>query len=154
MATFTLRVPALLADSLRSAEMRSWLEDFIRKPHTLPPDPGPGDERISLTLPEPLVNAVSAYCACSPSAALRRVAAGQLAGDEAQDQWADIGEPNSPIGIQIQKAPSEAGAIAGLVIQLLLVLLFVGLVLFLRSRRTRKSHDEYDAESEVPGHER
>jgi hypothetical protein len=74
MTTFTLRVSEMFAARLSSAEMRVWLEDFLHAPHSLPPDPGPGDERISLTLPPSLVEAASASLRCSTSAALRRIA--------------------------------------------------------------------------------
>jgi len=74
VTTFTIRVSPALAAHLSSVEMRSWLEHFLRQPHTLPADPGPGEERISLTLPENTVDAVADYSQCSVSAALRRIA--------------------------------------------------------------------------------
>jgi len=58
--------------------MRSWLADFVRRPNSLPPDPGAGYERISLTLPEELVRDASKYLHCSHSEALRRIAVQQL----------------------------------------------------------------------------
>ncbi|HTR22827.1 MAG TPA: hypothetical protein VMI10_02520 [Terriglobales bacterium] len=45
-ATFTFRIPSSMAGRLTSAEMRAWIGDFLRSPHALPPDPGPGYERI------------------------------------------------------------------------------------------------------------
>jgi hypothetical protein len=74
MTTFTFRAPNQLAANLRSAEMRSWLDDFVRQPHALPIDPGSGGGRISLTLPESTVKSVAAYCQCGISSALRRIA--------------------------------------------------------------------------------
>jgi hypothetical protein len=76
METFTFRIPESLAARLSSAEMRTWLGDFLRQPCQLPPDPGPGGARLSLTLPEALVQSVAAYLRCSASTALRRVALG------------------------------------------------------------------------------
>ena len=74
MMTFTFRIPDSMAGRLCSAEMRSWLTWFLRNPHPLPPDPGSGYERTSLTLPRELVLAVSQQLRCSPSTALRRLA--------------------------------------------------------------------------------
>jgi len=54
--------------------MRSWIAEFLRAPYSLPPDPGPGDDRISLTLPAESVHALAGFLRCSPSEALRRLA--------------------------------------------------------------------------------
>jgi hypothetical protein len=78
MMTFTFRIPDSMAGRLCSAEMRSWLTGFLQNPHPLPPDPGSGYERISLTLPRELVRDLAGYLRCSPSIALRRVAAARL----------------------------------------------------------------------------
>ena len=74
MATFTFRIPDSMAGRLSSSEMRSWLAQFLRNPHPLPPDPGSGCERISLTLPKGLVQTAAFDLRCPPSQALRRVA--------------------------------------------------------------------------------
>lgn len=74
MTTFTLRASEVLTRQLGSAEMRSWLSDFLRSPHPLLPDPGSGHGRVSLTLPETAVRTVAAYCDCGVSSALRRIA--------------------------------------------------------------------------------
>src|SRR6266851_5066358 len=78
MATFTFRIPDSMAGRLGSAEMRSWLAQFLRSPYSLPPDPGSGYERVSLTLPRELVRDAAGYLSCSSSIALRRVAAARL----------------------------------------------------------------------------
>ena len=74
MATFTIRIPDSMAGRLSSSEMRSWLTQFLRNPHPLPPDPGSGYERISLTLPRGLVQTAAFNLRCPPSQALRRLA--------------------------------------------------------------------------------
>src|SRR5271157_4017982 len=74
MATFTFRIPDSMAGHLSSSEMRSWLTEFLRNPHPLPPDPGSGYERISLTLPKGLVQTAAFNLRCPPSRALRRLA--------------------------------------------------------------------------------
>lgn len=78
MTTFTLRVSSVMAACLSSAETRTWLDAFISKPHDILQDPGPGQARISLTLPEAEVRTVAAYLQCSPSSALRRLAGERL----------------------------------------------------------------------------
>lgn len=78
MKTFTLRGPEGIAERLCSSRMRSWLEDFIRYPHALPPDPGSGYERISLTLPKEVVEAAASLCGSSVSSTLRRISAERL----------------------------------------------------------------------------
>jgi len=74
MTTFTLRTSGELARNLSSGRMRSWIADFLRQPHSLPPDPGPGQDRISLTLPSESVRNLAGFLRCSPSEALRRLA--------------------------------------------------------------------------------
>lgn len=75
MTTITVHASEALAGLLSSAEIRSWLEQFLRQPHTLPRDPGAGYGRVSLALPGTTVNAVAAYSRCSVSRpALRRIA--------------------------------------------------------------------------------
>jgi hypothetical protein len=78
MATFTFRIPDSMAGRLSSSEVRSWLSQFLRNPRPLPPDPGSGYERISLTLPRGLVQTVAFDLRCSPSQALRRLAQERL----------------------------------------------------------------------------
>lgn len=78
MTTFTMRIPDSMAGRLSSSEMRSWLTQFLRNPHPLPPDPGSGYERISLTLPRGLVQTAAFNLRCSPSQALRRLAQERL----------------------------------------------------------------------------
>jgi hypothetical protein len=78
VATFTIRLPDSMAGQLGSAEVRDWLGDFLRAPRQLPDDPGSGDFRVSLTLPEELVRSLAAQLGCSPSTALRRLAAWRL----------------------------------------------------------------------------
>jgi len=78
MTTFTLRVADVMAARLSSAETRAWLDAFLREPHDILGDPGPGQARVSLTLPEAEVKAVAAYLQCRPSSALRRLAGERL----------------------------------------------------------------------------
>ena len=78
MTTVTFRVSQSLADRLGSAHMRSWMEEFLRSPHTLPSDPGPGDQRISLTLRAEQLEQLAGMLGCTSSSALRRLAVGKL----------------------------------------------------------------------------
>src|SRR3974390_1448459 len=79
MTTFTFRLPPELAGRVNSDQMRSWLADFLRCPRGLPVDPGAGQSRISLSLPAEIVLQVTRVLHCSPSEALRRLAARGLA---------------------------------------------------------------------------
>jgi hypothetical protein len=73
MTEFTVRTTTTLGNQLNSAQMRSWIAEFLRQPHRLPPDPGAGEHRSSLTLPGESVRDLTAYLRCSPSSALRRL---------------------------------------------------------------------------------
>ena len=77
-ATFTFRIPDELAGHLCSAQMSSWLADFLRHPSSLPQDPGSGEKRISLSLPKDLVLDASKRVGCSHSETLRRIAVKEL----------------------------------------------------------------------------
>jgi hypothetical protein len=122
--------------------MRSWLEDFLREPHVLPPDPGPGDERVSLTLPQAVVEVVSSRLRCSTSAALRRIAVERLEAEIRYEEADGDGPDRQMIDVRSepQDASSQAGAIAGLVIHVILAFLFVGVCLFIKSRK-KKTQD-------------
>jgi len=78
METFTLRVPPGWQRSLDSSRMRAWLADYLRQPGPLPLDPGPGDARVSLSLPRRPVKVLAALLECSVSASLRRLSVGRL----------------------------------------------------------------------------
>lgn len=90
MTTFTIRVPQSMAGRLSSAQMRTWIIDFLRAPGELPRDPGPGEGRISLTLHKELVKNLAARWQCSPSIFLRRFAIFRLGSSEAPMKAARI----------------------------------------------------------------
>jgi hypothetical protein len=104
--TFTFRIPDGMAGRLSSAEMRTWLTQYLRNPHPLPRDPGSGYERTSLTLPRELVRDVAGYLRCSPSIALRRVAAVYLGGLQAPIP-APVNPPIIPVAASAPR-PSQA----------------------------------------------
>ena len=81
MDTVTVRVPKRLAYRVDSACVCSWLADHLRQPqpHELPPDPGPGDGRVSLSLPRRMVRTLAAMHDVPVSVALRRLMAEWLA---------------------------------------------------------------------------
>lgn len=78
MTIFTLRTTATLGSQLSSGQMRSWIAEFLRRPHPLPPDPGAGEDRISLNLPRESVRDLAGFLHCSSSSALRRLALNAL----------------------------------------------------------------------------
>lgn len=73
--SFTLRAPAGWASRLDSARMQAWLVEFFRGPRPLPDDPGPGIDRLSVSVSKREVNVLAAMLDVSPSVALRRLAA-------------------------------------------------------------------------------
>jgi hypothetical protein len=125
--------------------MRSWLDEFLRQPHTLPPDPGSGYGRVSLTLPESAVSA--AYCQCSVSSALGRIALERLGVPRPTvPQLPRVPAPTTRIiGRQAvwdcaatpQENPSQAGAIAAALIHAFLWMLIIRAWLFLNSRKNK-----------------
>ena len=147
MTTFTLRASEEITTRLTSAEMRSWLHDFICQPHPLPPDPGSGYGRISLTLPADAVNAVATYSKSAVSSALRRVAAERLGVE-------------SPSGPEVYKADHPARGIPGSsrshdnsqrgseiaadLIGLLVWVMFVGLSVVLASHKRKNLEMQQD----------
>ncbi len=78
METFSFRLPTGWAARIDSATVRAWLADYLRQPGPLPPEPGPGDARVSLSLPRRPVKVLAALLDCSVSSALRRLSAGRL----------------------------------------------------------------------------
>ena len=75
MNTFTFRIPDQWAGRLDSVQLRAWLAEYLRQPKELPPDPGPGDARISLSLPRRAVRVLAAMHDVPVSVALRRLVA-------------------------------------------------------------------------------
>jgi hypothetical protein len=53
--------------NLDSQNWRSWLVDFLRRPHSLPPDPGSGERWVTSSREEVLQ--VAGFLRCSPSVA-------------------------------------------------------------------------------------
>jgi hypothetical protein len=101
-----------LAGRLTSVQMRSWLADFLRQPHCLLPDPGV--ERVSLTLPKEAVLNAAGFLRCSPSTALRRVAAerlGLFSGMVDEATFASQGTRTDAtlINIPARSLPADAG---------------------------------------------
>jgi len=161
MATFTFRIPDSMVGRLGSAEMRSWLSQLLRNPRPLPPDPGSGYERISLTLPRELVRDVAGYLRCSPSIALRRVAAVYLGGLQAPIP-APVNAPTIPVAASAPRptqadrtpvpegywrkaghdtphpTPSAGEMVVSLLIQGLIWVLIVGALLFFTARKNKE----------------
>jgi hypothetical protein len=133
MTTFTLRASEETTARLTSAEMRLWLHDFICNPHPLPPDPGSGYGRVSLTLPADAVNVVAGYSKSAISSALRRIAAERL-GSQNQSGPRAYGADQTTDAIPISGRShdnSQSGSqIAGLLIFFITWILTVGISIF------------------------
>lgn len=78
LSVFSLRMPAEWKGKIDSEGVRAWLGQYFRRPVALPEDPGSGEARISLSLPERAVKTFAASLGESDSGALRRLIAGQL----------------------------------------------------------------------------
>jgi hypothetical protein len=140
MTTFTLRASEEITARLTSAEMRSWLHDFICQPHQLPPDPGSGYGRVSLTLPGDAVNAVATYSKSAVSSALRRIAAERLGVEGPSDpQVYDADQPIQSIpGSGRSHNNSRSGdEIAGALISFVIWILCVGIAIFAASSKKK-----------------
>ena len=147
MTTFTLRASEEITARLTSAEMRSWLHDFICQPHALPQDPGSGYGRVSLTLPVDAVNTVATYSKSAVSSALRRIAAERLGVE-------------TPSGLQVYSAnhPTRAirsssrshdnsqrgNEIAAALIHLLAWVMFIGISVVLAARKRKNVEMQQD----------
>lgn len=153
MTTFTLRSTGALTEHLSSAKMRSWIAEFLHQPHALPPDPGPGDDRISLTLPGDSVHLLAGFLRCSPSEALRRLAleatqsspvvsAAQRELEARHGSWSPLeASPwvRSEAGSQ-DRVPVTGQQMMGLIVSALIPLLSFGVLFFLSSRKGKQAN--------------
>jgi hypothetical protein len=140
MTTFTFRAPEEITTSLTSAEMRSWLHDFIHQPHSLPPDPGSGYGRVSLTLPADAVNAVATYSNSSTSSALRRIAVARLglrSLSSPEDYSAPHRSPAAPASGRSQDNSRSGDEVAGALVSFVIWIIFVGIAILAASSRKK-----------------
>lgn len=89
--TVSVRVPGSWHSRVDSEFTSRALDAFLRQPGRLPPDPGPGNERLCLSLPEAEVRAAVARVRGTPSSVLRRIVAWKISCDglprTAQGNW-------------------------------------------------------------------
>ena len=139
MRTFTLRAPQEITTTLTSAGMRSWLHDFICQPHQLPPDPGSGYGRVSLTLPADAVNAVAIYSKSDVSSVLRRIAAERLGVESPSPQIYSADHPARaiPASGRSHDNPQSGNEIAGALISFVMWIIFVGIAIFVAASRKK-----------------
>lgn len=78
MAVFSLRIPDSWSGRVDSGSVRAMLVRFLQQPRPLGRDPGPGEAKISLSLPKRAVKVISGLLDDTDSGALRRVIANQL----------------------------------------------------------------------------
>ncbi len=156
MTTFTLRVSDSLAAGLSSANMRASVDAFLRRPHPLPKDPGPGYKRISLTLTDTSVAAAAAYLQCTASSALRRIANDGL-GAPRRNSIHNAFFPSTPAPTSIRRTPpnpvfttpptetdprgssSRGYGLAGAVIQFVCSALLLGVWFFFTSHKKKSA---------------
>jgi hypothetical protein len=114
LQAFTLRVPGSWAGCLSSEQVRDWLAAFLQRPTpSLPPDPGAGDSRVSLSLPKRAVKVVSGLLDETESAALRRIIAAHMGALPARAQYVLPAAPRFERGAPMGRMPSLALPSAG-----------------------------------------
>ncbi len=128
MTTFTIRIPYGMAGRLRSSDVRRWLADFSSRPVSLPADPGPGDFRVSLTLPENQVLDFAASLRSQPSSALRRLAVFRLDAGESGHSEAR----NVHVDPRISNTPNAAATGLVLLIQVVTAVLIIAAIGFFK----------------------
>ncbi len=106
MAVFSLRIPAAWRGQVDSGSVRGSLAAYLQRPRKLPPDPGPGEEKISLSLPERAVKVVSGLLDDTESGALRRVIAENIGALPAPKPVPRLPAPPQPVLV-----PSRAWAL-------------------------------------------
>jgi len=74
-----LRIPDAWEGRIHSEDVRNWLQGYFQRPNSpLPPDPGAGNARVSLTIPPRAVKVLEGLSDDPPSVALRRVIAANV----------------------------------------------------------------------------
>ena len=73
-----LRIPDAWEGRLHSVAVRAWLQEFFQRPRPLPPDPGAGEARVSLSVPPRAIKVLEGLTGDSASGALRRLIAAHL----------------------------------------------------------------------------
>ncbi len=74
-----LRIPDAWAGRVHSAWVRAQLQAFFQRPYALPPDPGAGSARVSLSISPRALKVLEGVTGDSASAGLRRLIAAQPA---------------------------------------------------------------------------
>jgi len=106
----------------------------------LPPDPGSGYGRVSLTLPADVVNAVATYSQSAISSALRRIAVERLGvGSPSEQQvYRVTGSTGTIPNAGRSHDNSQAGnEIAAALICFLVWIVFIGISVFVASRKKK-----------------
>lgn len=75
MENVSLRIPSQWAGRVDSGQMQLWLANYLQSPCSLPPDPGPGEHQLSISLPPRAVKYLAETLGESASESLRRIAA-------------------------------------------------------------------------------
>jgi len=73
-----IRIPDAWAGRVHSEDVRDMLQAFLQRPGPLPPDPGVGDARVSLSVPWRAVKVLEGITGDAASAAMRRLIGAHL----------------------------------------------------------------------------
>lgn len=78
MSVYSIRVPETWGGLVNSASVQGMLTRFLKQPRPLSFDPGPGELKISLSLPKRAVKVISGLLDDTESGALRRIIAANV----------------------------------------------------------------------------
>ena len=73
-----LRIPDAWEGRIHSEDVRNMLQGWFQRPYQLPADPGAGNARVSLNLPDRAVKVFEGLTGESPSVGLRRLIAAHI----------------------------------------------------------------------------
>ncbi len=108
MSVFSLRVPSHWRSRIDSETVRRFLVGFLQRPRNLPVDPGPGEGKISLSLPARAVKVLSGLVDDTESGALRRLIAENIRALPAAKPVPRLLAPRTPAVVQPSSWASPA----------------------------------------------
>jgi len=146
--TYTLRTTTALGGHLSSGQMRSWIAEFLRRPRPLPADPGAGEYRLSLNLPDESVRELAGLLRCSSSSSLRRIALNALQASPAlsatQSDYAGSSDPARARTNRVDEGflpVMTEHEILGLLVMISLLLSFAFLLFVIYRKRKRRRNE-------------
>jgi hypothetical protein len=107
VSNLKLRIPDEWQGRVHSAHARYLLASFLKQPHDLPPDPGAGEARVSLSVPPRAIKILEGVTGDNPSVALRRLLASALPGlPQGMSVYKPLGSPSTILALPAMAAAS------------------------------------------------